>query len=55
MRKNTWDLVWFIARPEALAKRDMIFLKLLASWTKGCPISMVSSTNCWWVCGSMLS
>ena len=55
LRKKTWDLAGFTARPEALAKRDWLFFKLLASWTEGCPMSMVSSMNYWWVCGSMLS
>ena len=55
LRKKTWDLAEFTARPEALEKRDILVLKILASWTKGCPISMVSSMNFWWVCGSMLS
>ena len=46
LRKKTWDLVWFTARPEALENRVRKFLKLLVSWTEGCPTRMVSSINC---------
>ena len=46
LRKKTWVLAWLIARLEALEKRFRQDLKLRASWTEGCPISIVSSTNC---------
>ena len=48
LKKNSWDLSALIARPDALAKSVRINLKAWASWTEGCPISIVSSMNCWW-------
>ena len=46
LTKKTRDLLGLTARPDALAKRSRLFLKLRDSWIEGCPMSIVSSTNC---------
>ena len=51
LTKKTWELFGLTTKPEAFAKRSRLFLKLCASWTEGCPISILSSTNCWCVWG----
>ena len=48
LKKKTWDFCTLTSKPEALPNWSKNFWKLEASWTEGYPISIVSSTNCWW-------
>ena len=53
LKKKIWNFSGFTSKPEALVNKFKHFLKDLFSWTEGFPISMVSSTNYWWVCLSI--
>ena len=46
LKKKISDFSWLMVMPEALEKAERMLLKVLDSWTKGCPMRRLSSTNC---------
>ena len=52
LKKYTWDFSLLTSIPLDYRNLSNAFFKAQASCTVDGPISIVSSTNCWWDCGS---
>ena len=46
LKKKISNFSWLMVMPEALEKVERMLLKVLDSWTDGCPMRILSSTNC---------